>query len=471
MTAVTPVQDRSGGQDEGRTERLETLGVEPIPDRRRTLTPYRIFVIWAMASASALTPILGMLLFNFGLVLLIVAIVVAWLLGFVAAGLFSEMGREVPLTALIVARRTYGFAGSFVFSLLFTVVNIGFFGLNTAVAGTLLAAISHSSSATPWTWLVGMLQTGAVLLGMRFLEPLYRYTALVFIICYTVLTAYLFVDYSVSIPVAHGSLHWGPALTTILSLSILAWTYKLSTVTRFAVPKGPDERTTPGYFLAASVGIMLAVLILGVIGMLSQEGFHNWNVALLGAKLPIVGAIAAIGVVLAIVHTNAMNLYPSTIDLLVAMNTLLRPRRWEQPVGTLVLGILSTLLAVAGILSHIQSFLNSIGDVLFPFTFIMLVDWIWVQRRRTPTDAFFERPRTLTQWISPLAGVAFVIGLAFNIWFGDIAPAWFDNQVPIPFVGALLSAAVYAGLAVWRPAGLARLLPGAAKPASERAES
>jgi purine-cytosine permease-like protein len=147
-------------------------------------------------------------------------------------------------------------------------------------------------------------------------------------------------------------------------------------VTRFAVPKGPDERTTPGYFLAASVGIMLAVLILGVIGMLSQEGFHNWNVALLGAKLPIVGAIAAIGVVLAIVH--AMNLYPSTIDLLVAMNTLLRPRRWEQPAGTLVLGILSTLLAVAGILSHIQSFLNSIGDVLFPFTFIMLVDWIWV---------------------------------------------------------------------------------------------
>lgn len=311
MTAVTPAENPAGRQDQGRTERLETLGVEPIPDRRRTLTPYRIFVIWTMASASALTPILGMLLFNFGLVLLIVAIAVAWLLGFVAAGLFSEMGREVPLTALIVARRTYGHAGAFVFALLFTVVNIGFFGLNTAVAGTLLAAIAHSSSATPWTWLVGILQTGAVLLGMRFLEPLYRYTALVFVVCYGILTGYLFTKYSVSIPGAHGSLQWGPALTTILSLSILAWTYKLSTVTRFAVPKGPEERTTPSYFLAASVGIMLAVLILGVIGMLSQEGTHNWNVALLGAKLPFVGAIAAIGVVLAIVHTNAMNLYPS----------------------------------------------------------------------------------------------------------------------------------------------------------------
>ncbi len=49
------------------------------------------------------------------------------------------------------------------------------------------------------------------------------------------------------------------------------------------------------------------------------------------------------------------------------------PRRWEQPAGTLVLGILSTLLAAAGILTH-QSFLTSIGDSLFPFTFIMLVD-------------------------------------------------------------------------------------------------
>ncbi len=101
----------------------------------------------------------------------------------------------------------------------------------------------------------------------------------------------------------------------------------------------------------------------------------------------------------------------------------------------------------------------------------MLVDWIWVQRRRTPADAFFEHPHSLPQWISPPAAVAFAVGLAFSIWFGDIAPAWFDNQVPMPFVGGLLGAAIYAGLAVWQPAGMARLLPGAAKPAGEHAES
>jgi purine-cytosine permease-like protein len=442
------------------SERLETLGVAPIPEERRTMTPWRVFVVWTMASASALTPILGQLLFNFGLVWLIVAVVIAWLLAFIPAGLFSEMGRQVPLTALIVARRTYGQAGAFVFSALFTVVNIGFFGLNTAVAGGLLASIAHSSSATPWTWLVGLLQTAAVLVGMRFLEPFYRYTALVFVVCYGVLVAYLFSDYHLSVPTAQGALHWGPALTTILGLSILAWTYKLSTVTRFAKPRGRGEGTSPAWFLAASVGIMLAVLLLGVVGLFSQEGTHNWNVALLGTKHSWVGTIAAIGVVLAIIHTNAMNLYPSTIDLLVAANTLLPPRRWEQPAGTLVLGILSTLLAVAGILNHISSFIDSIGDALFPFTFIMLVDWIYVQRRATPAEAFFRTPQAWPDWLSLPGAVAFSVGCAFSIWFGDIAPSWWLNQVPTPFVGALISAGLYALLAV-RPAWLAEFLPGA----------
>ncbi len=398
-----------------------------------------------MASASALTPIVGSQLFTFGLWWMVAAIVGAWLLAFIPAGLFSEMGREVPLTALIVARRTYGYAGAALFSLLFTVVNAGFFGLNTAVGGQLLGALAHSSP-TLWTWVIGLAQTALVLFGMRVLEPFYRYTAVLFLVCYGALTVYLFGHFSLTVPHSHGSLQWGPALTTVLSLSILAWTYKLSTVSRFAVPKARDGRLAPAFFLAPSVGIMLAVLALAIVGMFSTEATHSWNVALLGAHLSWWGVIAAVGVVVAIVHTNAMNLYPSTVDVLVAMNSFLKPRRWEQPVGTFLLGIASTLLAVAGILTHIQSFLDSIGDVIFPFTFIMLVDWIVVQRRATATEAFFDRPRTLTDWIDPIAGLAFVVGLAFNIWIHLVLSTTLNQQMPIPLVGALLSALIYAAL-------------------------
>jgi purine-cytosine permease-like protein len=429
---------------------LERVGVAPVPDAQRRITPPRLFILWAMASASALTPIVGSQLFSFGLSWMVVAIIVAWALAFIPAGLFSEMGREVPLTALIVARRTYGYAGAALFSALFTIVNAGWFGLNTAVGGQLLGALAHSN-ATLWTWVIGIAQTVLVLFGMRVLEPFYRYTSVLFVVCYGALTAYLFSHFSITVPHSHGALMWGPALTTVLSLSILAWTYKLSTVSRFAKPKPRTGGFSRAFFLAPSVGIMLAVLLLGVVGMFSLEATHNWNVALLGAHLSWWGAVAAIGVVVAIVHTNAMNLYPSTVDLLVAMNSFMRPRSWEQPAATVLLGILSTLLAVAGILTHIQSFLNGIGDVIFPFTFIMLVDWILVQRRATPEDAFFERPRRLVDWIDPVAAVAFCIGLAFNLWIHLILPASLNHQLPIPFVGALLSAALYAALAPISP--------------------
>jgi purine-cytosine permease-like protein len=434
---------------------LETVGVAPVPEHQRRITPFRLFILWSMASASALTPIVGSQLFNFGLWWLVVAIVLAWLLAFIPAGLFSEMGREVPLTALIVARRTYGYAGAAMFSLLFTVVNAGFFGLNTAVGGQLLGALAHSNP-TLWTWVIGLAQTILVLFGMRVLEPFYRYTSVLFLLCYGALTAYLFAHFSITIPHSRGSLQWGPALTTVLSLSILAWTYKLSTVSRFAVPKGKEGNRSRWFFLAPSAGIMLAVLLLGVVGLFSTEATHNWNVALLGAHVSWWGTVAAIGVVVAIVHTNAMNLYPSTIDVLVAMNTFLKPRRWEQPVGTLLLGIASTLLAVAGILTHITSFLNGIGDVIFPFTFIMLVDWIMVQRRATPAEDFFERPTAPVHWIDPPAAIAFFVGLAFNLWIHLVLPAGLVAQVPIPYVGALISAGLYALLALRSPHRVSR---------------
>jgi purine-cytosine permease-like protein len=139
-----------------------------------------------------------------------------------------------------------------------------------------------------------------------------------------------------------------------------------------------------------------------------------------------------------------MNLYPATIDVLVATGSVLKARKWEQPACTILLGVASTLLAVTGIVAHITSFLDGIGKLIFPFTAIMLVDWLLVQRRDTPTGAFFERPRRLAQWLDPVAGACLAAGVAFNIWFHLALPHAVEVQVPIPLVGALVAGALYA---------------------------
>ncbi len=84
------------------------------------------------------------------------------------AGLFLKLRWEVPLTALGVARKSYGTAAAFLFSVLFTFVNRGWFGLNAAGAGETLSAITHKSSELGFG-IIGVIQVILVLFGMKWL--------------------------------------------------------------------------------------------------------------------------------------------------------------------------------------------------------------------------------------------------------------------------------------------------------------
>jgi purine-cytosine permease-like protein len=425
---------------------IETVGVAPVPEDQRTMTPGKLFIVWLMASASATTPLIGLLLFHYGLTYMIAAIVGAFLIGVIPAGLFSEMGREVPLTALVVARRSFGWDGSLLFSALFTVVNLGWFGLNTEIGASILSSITHSSTYL-WDVVVGGFEIVLVLYGMKWLERFYRFTSGLLIVCYLALTIYLITHYTLHAPKQTVPMNWGTALTVVLTFSILAWTYKLSTTSRFAVSSAKTRGRKASYFLAPSIGIMLAVLVMGVLGTFSQQATGNWNIALLGAHISGWGFVAALGAALAVLHTNAMNLYPSTVDLLVVLNNVHKPMRWEQPLATVILGVGGTLLAIAGILSHVSTLLSDAGDVVIPFTFVMLVDWIYVQRRRTPAEAFFEHPRSRADRIVPSAVVAVIVGFVIGYWGDKFLPGFFYNTLPVPVVGGLVAAALYGAAA------------------------
>ena len=434
---------------------IETVGVAPVPEKQRTMTPGKMFIGWLMASASATTPLIGFLLFHYGLAYMIAAIVVAFLIGVIPAGLFSEMGRQVPLTALVVARKSFGWDGSLLFSSLFTVVNLGWFGLNTQIGASILAAITHSSTYL-WDVIVGGVEIILVLYGMKWLERFYRYTSGVLIVCYLALTIYLVTHYTLHYPKQTVPMNWGTALTTVLTFSLLAWTYKLSTTSRFAVPSAKTGGTKASYFLVPSVGIMLAVLVMGVLGSYSQQATGSWNIALLGAHISGWGFVAALGAALAVLHTNAMNLYPSTVDLLVVLNNVHKRTRWEQPLATVILGIGGILLAVAGIVQHVSTLLNDAGDLIIPFTFVMLMDWIYVQRRRTAAEAFFERPQGRAGRIVPSAIAAVIVGFLISYWGDHFLPGFFYNTLPLPVVGGVVAAVLYGAAArVWPRASAA----------------
>lgn len=429
------------------THAFETLGIAPVPPGERNMRAGSLFVIWGLASASATTPVIGLVLKGVGLSTFVWLNLLALLVGIVPSTLLAHMGRQVPIISMVMARRTYGIGGATLLAALYTIVGAGWFGLNTDVGGQILDAI-FPGHGMMWYVLLGVVQIALVFFGMEVLEKFYNYTAVVFLLCYAVLSYYLFTRYSFALPVDKGAVDWGKDIDLILSFSLLSWAYIFPTVTRFCPPTSPAEKplSRASYMLAPSIGVMAAVLLMGGLGLLALRMTGDWNIAMLGKSLPVWGEISAIGVILAIAHCNAMNLYPAVTSLLAVINVAgERSHRMLQPSLVIILGIFSTVLAILGILGFIEGFLSLLGSLLFPFTFILVVDWFHGRYHADPVSLFYRRARGFTEWFSWPAPWAIAM-LIIGVFLGEserLLPAFAARYIPWQVCCALLVTSVY----------------------------
>ena len=428
------------------THAFETLGIAPVPDRERNMRVRSLFVIWGLASASATTPVIGLVLKGMGLSNFVWVNVLSLLIGLVPSMLLAHMVRQVPIISMVMARRTYGIAGAALLSVLYTIVGAGWFGLNTDVGGQILGTLFPGHGML-WYLVLGAIQIALVFFGMEVLEKFYNYTALVFLLCYAVLAYYLFARYPFVVPRQSGTVDWGQDIDLILSFSLLAWAYIFPTVTRFCPPLTPAEKPVRRalYMLAPSVGVMAAVLIMGALGLTALRMTGDWNIALLGKSLPVWGEVSAIGVILAIAHTNAMNLYPAVTTLLAVSTGGARSHRLLQPSLVLILGIFSTVLAVLGILDYIQGFLSILGSLLFPFTFILVVDWFHGRYYADSVSLFYRKAARASEWFCWPAPWAIAM-LILGVILGDsqrLLPPALVRIIPWQVSSALLVTLIY----------------------------
>jgi purine-cytosine permease-like protein len=132
------------------------------------------------------------------------------------------------------------------------------------------------------------------------------------------------------------------------------------------------------------------------------------------------------------------------MDFLALFNSVSKARRWEQPVATVVFGLLGTVLALVGILNHAETFVTDVGDVVAPFTFILIVDWLWALRDKTNVATYFARPSTFSGQWRWTAMICAGIGFAISFWGNDFLPGFACNDLPLPMVGGVIAAAPYA---------------------------
>ncbi|WP_069807838.1 hypothetical protein [Vulcanisaeta thermophila] len=194
---------------------------------------------------------------------------------------------------------------------------------------------------------------------------------------------------------------------------------------------------------------------MGILGFAGQYYANNWNVAALSfpPSTPWWVLVAALGASLAIIHTNAMNLYPSAIDLLVAIDPVIRRFRSEfrirltQLIAIVILGVTSILVSY-WILSVIEGFLNLVGLTIFPLTFILIFDWYLRLKNNVHTlndvrNYFYSIPRDPLRHIGIAAIVSFIVGSLLMNYLPTLAPSVFSRYLPPEFTGALVGGLLY----------------------------
>jgi len=155
-----------------------------------------------------------------------------------------------------------------------------------------------------------------------------------------------------------------------------------------------------------------------------------------------------LGVSLAIIHTNAMNLYPATADLLASIQPLFGKsvnKKLAQPVATILLGIGGIILAMAGILAHISDFIDILASIIFPFTFILIFDWFIHLRYTTKINDYYKVPKNIFNNARIDALVPAIIGTLIAI-FGIGKYDFIFNYFPQSLFGSLIGLLIYIGI-------------------------
>ncbi|MGW1948564.1 purine-cytosine permease family protein [Streptomyces sp. NPDC001940] len=326
--------------------------------------------------------------------------------------------REGLATSMLVRWTGFGRYGSTLIALVIAVSLFGWFGVQTAVFAAGLQSIVPSIPLWAWCLICGLAVTALVLRGFRAMG----WTAFVTVPAFLGLAGWAmtvqisrhsFTDLVASPPFgAHISIATG---ATIVAGSYIVGAVTTPDMTRF-------NRTTGDVVKQTLVGISLGEYVLGLAGVLLAYAVKSSDlIAIITSSSGVVGVIVLVS---ATVKINNWNLYSSALGLITAVESVFKVRLGR--VGTtVVIGVLGSLAAAAGILDHFTDFLTILGVLTPPVAGIMVAEYFVVKKWRPQLDAsraLGRLPESEPSWVP--ATVALWTAASLVGWFSDHYAWW-----------------------------------------------
>ena len=405
-------------------DRTPAWGIDPVPERLRTLGLADLTVLWGNLGVSLLVLVIGALLVP-ALTLrdALLAIIVGGLIGNAMVGAAGLIGADARVPSMVLLRAPLGRRGSYVPTALNALQCLGWATFELIIIAAAASALSDElfgvKARAAWTIFFGVLATVFALLGpVGFVRRVLRrfgvwvvLASLVYLSWWALSEADLRALWAA--PAEGGSSFWlGVDLVIAITVS---WVPLVADYTRFS-------RNRRSAFWGAGGGYFIGgtwMLALGVLLVLDRGLSDPVDIPPAVAAAGFAAALALLAVTLDETDEAFANVYSAAVSL---QNVFAQAQQRLLVVGVATLATIGALLVE---LRNYESFLLLLGSFFVPLFGVLFADWLRSGARYTRSQIFDApawRPELLLAWL---------IGFSLYHWLHEppLGPSWWVDIV------------------------------------------
>ncbi|WP_375475475.1 purine-cytosine permease family protein [uncultured Jatrophihabitans sp.] len=423
--------------------RVETNGIEVIPDEQRHGRPWQLFWPWFGSNVSIFGLAYGSYALGFGISFwqALLAGVLGIVVSFLLCGLVAVAGKRGSAPTLVLSRAAFGVRSNRVPALLSWVLTVGWETvlviLATLATSTVFDRLGWGGGTTTKVVamiVVAVLTVGAGVFGF---DLIMRLQAVI-----TVVTAALTVVYIVAVA---GKIHWhtvssipsGSAQHMLGALALfmtgfgLGWVNAAADYSRY-LPRRSSGRGVVGW---TTLGGAVAPIALLVFGLLLAGSSPKLNAAIgldpigaLATELP-KGALVPflIVAVLGLIGGAVLDIYSSGLSLLAAGLRVPRPAAALIDGLVMVAGTIYVVFHAPNFSYQFQGLLITLGVPIAAWCGIFLADLALRRRDYAEAELFLPRGRYGDVRVLPLVALAVGTALGWGLVVNTYA-SWLTWQ-------------------------------------------
>ena len=405
-------------------DRSPSWGIDPVPERLRTLGLTDQLVLWGNLGVSLLVLVIGALLVPaLSLRDALLAVVVGGVIGNAMVGAAGMIGADARVPAMVLLRAPLGRRGSYVPTALNALQCLGWATFELIIIAAAASALSEEllgvEAKPAWTIFFGLLAGLFALLGpVAFVRRILRRFGV-----WIVIASLLYLSWWALADAELGSLWAAPAeggmsfwlgVDLVIAITV-SWVPLVSDYTRFS-----RDRTSAfwgagaGYFVGATW-----MLALGIFIVLSRGVSDPAEIPPTVAAAGLAAALALLAVTIDETDEAFANVYSAAVSLQNALAAV------DQRILVGAVALAATAGALLIELRNYESFLLLLGSCFVPLFGVLLADWLLSGARYT-RDQIFRAP----SWRLELLA-AWLAGFALYHWLHapPLGPSWWVDVV------------------------------------------